>query len=631
MYFYDTDSYGLRVRGNYFNFNHCHVYCSVKETSYGIVTGSETKFIHCDFEDKPYLGQHWTINNPLVEILDGRRTLFDDCIFKVNDSTRQIINILPSSSIPKDKWTIIKDCRFTYNNNGIASGVNISRLHGVRFQGQNKVENTLNGLNSYHLFETNHVLMEGNTTACAPSILEFEGQIEHYLHNDTFSIGTRIDNTEGYAQLKYKNKALSLVDLQTTVDINSLSALELESGASMYIGHDYLVKGQFIAHAGSYINLDSGHFIGSSSYPNALLYMDKNCNPNNATTSPLWSNGIGYGTGTVFPNYNANWLNTPSNICVQGGNAIATANACTPPVYTNVQTGNAITLLYNKTVACFGASGSSLDFKAVGGSGTYQYKLDANSYSTTTSYSGLSIGNHTLIVDDYVCKDTFVVSLDTAFTYTIIKGCVGSTAAQFSTNACTTPTVTGPSTATFVGNVASVTAAGTYTITATSSTGTATTTLYIGDCSHCTVADTNAQWYAPNSSTSDIFANGVAPSTPIVFEGNVDVDNNLYVYNNPKIFMTHNSEWVLNTNRSLVINKSEMKGCGEYWYGILADGAGKTVIVNNYSKLSDMSEGVQIMNNAFLQARNSRYKNNLRQGILFENANNSSYLQYCKE
>ncbi|MBK7040381.1 MAG: hypothetical protein IPH46_07920 [Bacteroidetes bacterium] len=48
----------------------------------------------------------------------------------------------------------------------------------------------------------------------------------------------------------------------------------------------------------------------------------------------------------------------------------------------------------------------------------------------------------------------------------------------------------------------------------------------------------------------------------------------------------------------------------DYWNGIFTSGAGERVIVNNQSTVQDMQTGIFIMNNAFLQARNSYFTNN---------------------
>lgn len=215
---------------------------------------------------------------------------------------------------------------------------------------------------------------------------------------------------------------------------------------------------------------------------------------------------------------------------------------------------------------------------------------------------------NTITITDTInaCTDTFYVKTDTVLTYKIIKGCVGATPASFKTNACSQPSVTGPDTITYSNDTVTVTAVGTYTITASGKTA----TLYIGSCSNCTNAPPNAEWKEPNANTTNLFPNGIVPLNNLVLQNN-RYDSLLIFNNQPDIYCsTANTQLTLTDSNTFICTRTKMRGCTYYWKGIKADGYGKTVIINNASTLQDMSEGVHMMNNAFLQARNSTYLNN---------------------
>jgi hypothetical protein len=279
-------------------------------------------------------------------------------------------------------------------------------------------------------------------------------------------------------------------------------------------------------------------------------------------------------------------------------------------------------LLYHKHVSCFGnVNNNAFKFEIFGGTPGYTCTLNGNiSVYANTPYT-LSWGTHTLVVTDANnCQQTFTLVIDTTLEYNIIKGCVaGATPAQFSTNACTQPTVTGPGNISFAGNVCSVTAAGTYTITATSPTSTETKTIYIGDCSACTTAPADAEWYAPNSTSTSISPNGVLDNKPIVLQGNVAVNNEWFIYNNPNVYLTSGALLDLHAKQAIIINSSHMQGCTDFWNGIFAGTNNERVIVNNGSIVQDMDQGIVVSNNSFLQARDSKFWNNNTSIKIFNN------------
>ncbi len=638
--FHKIDGWGLWCHGNKFTFDSCKIYCSIVHSGFGDSLNEETKYKNCQFEDKPYGGKHMIDGDKLVHIDGYKKTLFQNCTFTVNDKKRDFFFLNWNNSMPKTDWTVFDNDTFIYNNLGRPMPDEGSLMEGIKFRGHNTIKNTLNGLNSFHIMKTKHTVLEGSSDPCKANTLIFEGQVQHIMNGDavdTFNIGNQISNADGYAEYKVDNKALLVVDSNVRVEIGTHSGLQIMKGGSLYNGGKYYLDGgQMILHPESFVFMQIGHvrYEDGSANHNSLFYIDKNCNPNNATISPIWSNGIGYGTGTTTPIGSINSFlgdfnnGTWTKPCIQGKHhiidAAIPASQCSP-LYTNIISSNSISILYNKTVSCFGTGTAAFNFKIVGGTAPYSDTLDG-AYTTDTSFASIATGNHTLKVkDSNGCVETFNINIDTIFQYKIIKGCVAGSDAKFSTNACSQPSYTAPSGAAVSYNSGtktfSVNKAGTYTLTS----GGVTLSFYIGRCDTCSIADSTAQWYPPDSSISSIFSDGIAPSSAIVLSGIIHVDTTLYIYNNDHVFLTANTQFIVDSNHSMIVNKSKLRGCNKYWDGIKADGKDRIVIVNNSSQLQDMSSGVQIMNNAFLQARNSTYLNNATNSISFKNMSDLNY------
>ncbi|MBK7588106.1 MAG: hypothetical protein IPI22_07135 [Bacteroidetes bacterium] len=126
-----------------------------------------------------------------------------------------------------------------------------------------------------------------------------------------------------------------------------------------------------------------------------------------------------------------------------------------------------------------------------------------------------------------------------------------------------------------------------------------------------------AEWYAPNSSSSAISPNGMLVNKPVVLQGNIQVDNEWFVYNNPQVYMAMNSGMEIQSNKIIIVNDSKLLGCIDDWKGIKADGSDKRIIVHTDNTIRDMNVGIQLIHNAFIQARNSSFIDNESRSILF--------------
>ena len=642
---YSKNLVGMRCTGKNFKFNKCNIYARVSWSSIGNIATEAMQYKLCTFEDLPYNNtEYWLDDKPLIEIpglgtnlpTPMNYTLFDECTFKVHDKNREFFYLNWSTAgMQASEWSIIKDCEFIYENEGTPFP-NASLMRGVCFRGINKIENTLNGVNAHHMITTHEAMLEGSDNECEPNELEFVGQVEHHmlsLGSDIFTIGKKLDLvSDGYARYLLNNKSYAGVTTGTVVNIGPGSSLHILKGGSIGGAGDYEVEGAMIADAGSYVDLVTATFNSTIPNSNTLFYFDKECNRNATTFSPLWCNGIGYGTGLAnLISHIDNWLDgyiydpTPSPTCVQGGHNYFPNSLQCSLLYTNVISSNSMNLLYNKTISCYGYGGnSSFDADVRGASGTYTITASTMNGSTIinpgTVYTNLGIGQVTLTVTDANCTETFFVKLDTTLEYQITKGCASANdPAIISCNACSA-TINGPGIVTTQpNNLWHISSAGTYTITATGADNSPVSrTLYIGDCSACAAAPDEAEWYAPSTPTTAISPDGILAQKAIVLQGNVQVDNEWFIYNhnvnannvNTNVFLTAGASLDIDPDMAIVINRSKLQGCFDYWNGIFTSGAGERVIVNNQSTVQDMQTGIFIMNNAFLQARNSYFTNN---------------------
>lgn len=629
---YSKREIGIFCTGRKYKFENCNIYGAVAWSSVGDNEAEAIKYVGCHFEDKPYQDSiRWEHSKPLISIpgfgdvgKPMKWTHFENCTFRVNDSLREFFYLnWHTAGMAKEDWSVIDNCTFKYNNKGRADTTFCSRLRGVRFINSNKIENILNSTNSYHLFNTYEVMVEGNSTGCNAGNLLFKGQVEHCLMAstfaavDTFHIGKKLDGTDGFATYEIGDRALTFAEKDCHVKIGNYSAMRALKGGSMLSNNKFYFGGQLTFDAGSYVTFSNTltQYISTANNPYELLYIDRLCNYNNTSMSPLWTNGEGYATGASIVNFVGSWFGNygGTSPCIQGNHPqLNNALGC-PALYTHIKTHGAKTLLYNMQVPCVGST-ADMQFTVQGGVRPFVYKL--NGVATDSNLTNIAAGIDTITVTDYLsCTDTFIIQMDTTLTYKIIKGCVSGTPAMFKTNACTQPTVTGPGSISYSNDTVTVTTAGTYTITASGKTA----TLYIGSCSNCTTAPDTAEWKLPNASAKALFPDGIIPLNNLVLQGTIEIDTILILNNQRDIYCTANAQLTLTDSNTFVCTGTKMRGCTAYWYGIEADGYGKSVIINHSSTMQDMGQGVHIKNNAFLQAKNSKYENNLMAGIQFEN------------
>ncbi len=393
--FSKVDGYGLWVRGEQFLFDHCHIYCPVVYAYSGTINGYETQFKYCDFEDKPYNGVPWSGLYELVSIQNSLRTNFENCTFTVNDAQREFATLKtgPVNNGSAD-YSTIENCSFIYNNDGFTNNdpnAAYTFIEGVIFKGNNSVTNNMQTANSsFHNFQTAYALVEGSSNACQPNILEFSGRISHCLNsspsnNIQLEIGKQSGGIlDGYAKYILHNEAQSCVNPNNDINIGKFSSIQVENNASFNCGNSTVeVNGQMIQEANSYLEMKSGAtFTTTSTTP--LLYIDQACNPGGNTLNPIWGPCLGgnswYGT-IPFP-----------QLCVQGNHPTLSAYACSAPLYNNISTNGAFSIMYNLT-----PNGGNTDISYTPNGTGYTVSFDGV-ITTANPIVGVADGCHKLII-----------------------------------------------------------------------------------------------------------------------------------------------------------------------------------------------------------------------------------------
>jgi hypothetical protein len=135
--FWGSTAWSVWVSHPGFTFTNCRIYGSAVHSFTGDKPGMETKFVNCFFEDKPYVNEKGKrigpYGNYLVEIADGIRTSFDNCIFTAHNKPFYYL-VCSRPNDEKAKFRI-RNCKFL-NASG-SSKVKNTIAEGVIFSGKN--------------------------------------------------------------------------------------------------------------------------------------------------------------------------------------------------------------------------------------------------------------------------------------------------------------------------------------------------------------------------------------------------------------------------------------------------------------------------------------------------------------
>jgi hypothetical protein len=93
-------------------------------------------------------------------------------------------------------------------------------------------------------------------------------------------------------------------------------------------------------------------------------------------------------------------------------------NNCIGIVEANVKNKNGMNLTFQSTDAGCKGTGGTITIEAFDGVEPYQYKIDGSSFSPTNDFTGLSAGNHSVVVkDDTGCELTQTIRVKTGISY----------------------------------------------------------------------------------------------------------------------------------------------------------------------------------------------------------------------
>jgi hypothetical protein len=398
----DNNLYGIQAEGAGFTFDSCNIYCSIYNAYDGAFASNAntlaTRFLNCTFEDKPYNGQHWLPSLRMFYLYYAKRTLFQNCTFKLTDPSRSL-GELTFQNLSEEDMLVVDNCKFIFANAG-ASPSFTPHFRNFKFRNHNSFTNTINAPSNYQAVRFDHTIIENSSDICRPSSLTFDGQIMVQLTQygaDSLCVGYPHKGSSGGATLLLKNKAL-LADMYNnyTICVDSLSSIDIMPTAGMY-NHMYIYnKGKVACHEGS--SVDGNYAVIVNQGNNASVFVSKDVNPGGNIVSPFWANAAAL--GAYLP-----WQPTVST-CVQGGNP-AYVNACSP-IFTNYHSGGALSILYNlSTPTCSTSANDSITFAISGGTAPYTTSLDYGPATSNTYFANLAGGSHTLVVSDAAgCTDT---------------------------------------------------------------------------------------------------------------------------------------------------------------------------------------------------------------------------------
>ncbi len=264
----------------------------------------------------------------------------------------------------------------------------------------------------------------------------------------------------------------------------------------------------------------------------------------------------------------------------------------------------------------------------VNASNSIFYNINNGSLQLNNDFQVIGNSTYTVSASNSVgCTVSSIISTPQDLQYNILKGCANaSIPGEVILTSTGLSSITVNNGGIVLGNTIKFPTSGTYTITASNGICNITKTIFIGNCTSCNSAPSNAIWYN-NPIASIDFPSGNMPATPIVIVGNFNINTYENLSNNSDVYMASNGGLItVSPNNNFIVNNSSIQGCGNRWNGILANGSYLTSVSITGSTISDMVNGVQIINQAGLTACQSSFVNSANQSILIQDKDNSNYL-----
>lgn len=431
-----NDFYGIFIGGENYTFKDCKIWCPIKKLYSHNDYTKNTKFIDCDFEDKPFGTAHWEgTGGWLIELQQTTKPLFERCTFKVNDNYRQIFYYMGTPDL--NKRAIFRDCNFLFNNqsagaaydpaNGQLLPTTKNSINNANFQGNNSIQSIGLAACTFNLFTLKNCSFEGSTDACNPWVTEIDGNIIFQLETD-IEVGKNDAPSLRYARLKLRNKGIIQGSYTPSIlKIGATSSVEVEDGGSILASNSEL-EGNLIFYPGSYLHQNENNNNGGSGHvikgigSNANLFVSTSLNSNGYTVNPFYSTLCEYSQNVIGnpPLYPYMVNNGIQNLCVHGSNSnIANAagvSSCIPN-YSYISTSGSFIVMYNVTNALCNGGNGQLDVSIFGGvAGTFEYSIDNGvTFLTMANTLQFPAGNYNIIIKDANganCGNTFSFDIE---------------------------------------------------------------------------------------------------------------------------------------------------------------------------------------------------------------------------
>jgi hypothetical protein len=152
--------------------------------------------------------------------------------------------------------------------------------------------------------------------------------------------------------------------------------------------------------------------------------------------------------------------------------------------------------------------------------------------------------------------------------------------------------------------------------------------IYLSKCCERIGLTENAIWIPANETALSYLGLNAFPlgTTPVVFQGNFNVNNNMDIMDHPNVYFATNALLSLSQGSTLTVDNSTLKSCGvKMWNGIKADQSNETIKIRNNSMIKEAFYGVQIENDALLEATDSKFFKNGNTAISIRNMTLSNY------
>lgn len=297
-------------------------------------------------------------------------------------------------------------------------------------------------------------------------------------------------------------------------------------------------------------------------------------------------------------------------------------------------------------ILCNGGT-SDITVNASGGTPSYTYNLNGAAYQVSNIFNSNVAGTYTVSAkdaNDCVSTSTIVISQPSILSWSTAKykniNCNVGNGEITVTAQGGTPTyeykLNGGGFSTT--NIFSISAVGTYTVTAKDANGCLITTTFIINAptlNHCCSATANAIVATQNvillynPTAAQVLANYATSSNTLsnktlYVDGTFTIDHDI-TFDSCTLYFTDLSYVQMQSPYTLNIDSSTLEASCDYWYGILADSVQQKVAVKNNSIIKDAIVGVYISKDALAEISDSRFINNQNSGIVFSNMTSTNY------